>query len=354
MTLLPLTIIEWLHARGITDAVISSNGITWNGTQIVIPIKDASGTVLFNKYRRDPFGPTDLPKYKYEAGTTAQLFNAHKTIGRNSVIICEGEMDALRLESAGYVAVTSTGGAGTFKDEWLTLLTGKDLYVCYDNDEAGIKGAIKLLTKVSAKLVLVPRAEGVKDITDYLKIGGNFPILLEQAKEFLILSEPLPEFKGIGDREAHIKHYRQGIDALMHDIRKANNSSRPSFHLEEVMRLLMVVIDNLELEIRKVRREKKPAPATVDPNHIGDDDIARAKEVPIEELFSGPLRKLGKRATGNCPFHNEKTGSFTIYLDQNKFYCYGCSAGVDAIDFVMKRDSVDFLTAVRTLTNKQP
>ena len=125
---------------------------------------------------------------------------------------------------------------------------------------------------------------GRKDITDYLKIGGNFPILLEQAKEFLILSEPLPEFKGIGDREAHIKHYRQGIDALMHDIRKANNSSDLLFILKK-LRLLMVVIDNLELEIRKVRREKKPAPATVDPNHIGDDDIA-PKEVPIEELFS--------------------------------------------------------------------
>ena len=153
------------------------------------------------------------------------------------------------------------------------------------------------------------------------------------------MSEPLPEFKGIGDREAHIKHYRQGIDALMHDIRKANNSSDLLFILKK-LRLLMVVIDNLELEIRKVRREKKPAPATVDPNHIGDDDIARKGSTDRGVVFR-PLRKLGS-APPNCPFHNEKTGSFTIYLDQNKFYCYGCSAGVDAIDFVMKRDSVDF------------
>ena len=349
---LPLNIIEWFHARGITDAVLTSNGIDWNENHITIPVRDINGDFLFNKYRRDPFGPTDQPKYKYQAGATAHLFNAHKLKERNSVIICEGEMDALRLESAGYLAVTSTGGAGTFKDEWLDYLRGRDLYVCYDNDEAGIKGAVKLLTKINAKMVLVPRAEGVKDITDYLKIGGSFPILLEQAQEFSILSGPLPEFKGIGDREARIKYYRQKIDELMRAIHKAKNTKQPHLHLEEVMRMLLVAIDNLERDIRRVRRAHTPAPTKEDPNHIGDDDIARAKEVPLEELYGGKLRRMGNKFTGICPFHNEKTGSFTIYTDQNKWYCYGCAAGVDAIDFVMKRDNVDFLTAVRTLLNK--
>lgn len=349
---LPLPIIEWIHARGISDAVILANGISWNGTHIVIPVKDVNGTVLFNKYRRDPFGPTDQPKYKYEAGTTAQLFNAHKLGERNTVIICEGEMDALRLESAGYLAVTSTGGAGTFREEWLSLLAGKELYICYDNDEAGLKGAIKLLTKIPARLILIPRAESVKDVTDYLKIGGNFPMLLEEAEAFPILSDPLPEFTGIGDREAHIRKYRQAIDALARHVRTLKNQKKPHHHVEAVITMLMVAIENLEREIRRVRRAKAKPEATDDPNRITDADIARAKEVPLDELFGGPLRKLGKRATGNCPFHNEKTGSFTIYLDQNKFYCYGCSAGVDTIDFVMKRDNCDFHTAVRTLIHK--
>ena len=350
---LPLNIIEWLHARGISDAVISVNEISWNDTQIIIPIKDVNGTVLFNKYRRDPFGPTDIPKYKYEAGTTAQLFNAHKIKDRGSVIVCEGEMDALRLESAGYVAVTSTGGAGTFKDEWLDLLRGKDLYICYDNDEAGLRGAIKLLTKISAKLVMIPRAESVKDVTDYLKIGGNFPILLEEAQEFPILSEALPEFTGIGDREEYIKKYKHAIDELVIQIRDGKNKRKPYHHLEEVIRMLLVAIDNLDREIRRMRRAKKPVTNEAeDPNHISEDDIAKAKEVPIEDLYGGKLRRMGNKLVGNCPFHNEKTGSFTIYADQNKFYCYGCSAGVDAIDFVMKRDNVDFLTAIRSLIHK--
>lgn len=359
---LPQNIIEWLYARGITDTVIAANGIDWNGTHIVIPVKDVHGTILFNKYRRDPFGPSDQPKYKYQTGTTAQFFNAHKLKRWEEfyhkdtplVIVCEGEMDAMRLESAGYLAVTTTGGAGTFHDEWFELLKGFEIYVCYDNDEAGVKGAVKLLTKINAKMIMVPRAEGVKDITDYMKIGGNVPVLLDNAQSFSILSEGLPEFKGIGDREDHIRKYRQEIDALMKRVRDAKNKKQPHHHIEMVIHFLMVAIDNLEREVRRVRRAKEKPVDTTDPNHINDADIARAKEVPIADIYAGKLRRMGNKAVGTCPFHDESTASFTIYLDQNKFYCYGCSAGVDVIDFVMKRDGCDFLTAVRTLLNKQP
>lgn len=349
--ILPLNLIEWLHARGITDAVLADNGIGWNGTHIVIPIKNTEGVVIFNKYRRDPFGPTYQPKYKYEAGSTAHLFNAHKIKESGSIIICEGEMDALRLESSGYVAVTSTGGAGTFKEEWYVLLAYKNLYVCYDNDEAGIRGAVKLLTKLNAKMVLVPRAEGVKDITDYLKIGGSFPILLEQAQSFPILSDPLPKFTGIGDREEHIKKYKHAIDGLVGQVRDCKNLRKPFYHFEAVIRILLVAIENLERDIRRTRWANRPGPKNTE-GTITEDDIARAKEVPIETLYGGKLHRQGNKTVGLCPFHNEKTGSFTIYLDQNTFFCYGCSAGRDSVDFVMKRDGVDFLTAVRTLLKK--
>lgn len=349
---LPLNIIEWLRARGITDEVIATNGLEWNGTHIVIPIKDPDGNFLFNKYRRDPFGQTDQPKYKYEAGSTAHLFNAHKLNQRHSIIIVEGEMDALRLESAGYIAVTSTGGAGTFKDEWLPLLTGKDLYVCYDNDEAGIKGATKLLTKLPAKLVLVPRAENVKDITDYLKIGGSFPILLERAQSFPILSEPVPEFKFIKDVEAQIKKYNYFLKHLLVQERNAKNAGQAFWHYDYIRQLLLNAIDNLRREIRKMRYFKKPVEIENNDGRITNEDVARAKEVPIETLYAGQLRKQGGRAVGRCEFHNEKTGSFTIYLQQNRAYCFGCSFKGDSIDYVMKKDDCDFITAVKKLVNK--
>ena len=39
------------------------------------------------------------------------------------------------------------------------------------------------------------------------------------------------------------------------------------------------------------------------------------------------LRRAGSRHTGLCPFHNEKTGSFTVFDDSRNFYCFGCGAG---------------------------
>ena len=103
---------------------------------------------------------------------------------------------------------------------------------------------------------------------------------------------------------------------------------------------------------RQTAKQKGEILPTVGTEKITDADVAQAKEVPIESLYSGKLHKQGGRATGVCPFHNEKTGSFTIYLKQNKFYCYSCSAGADVIDFVMKQQGVDFLTAVKVLLHR--
>lgn len=84
-------------------------------------------------------------------------------------------------------------------------------------------------------------------------------------------------------------------------------------------------------------------------NGVTEADIERAKQVPIETFFSGHLRKHGRLAVGKCPLHNEKTGSFTIYLDQNSWWCYGCQEGGSVVDFVMKQNGVDFLTATKQL-----
>ena len=82
---------------------------------------------------------------------------------------------------------------------------------------------------------------------------------------------------------------------------------------------------------------------------ITDRDIERAKKVPIESLYIGDLLKHGKRAIGICPFHKEKTSSFTAYLDQNSWWCYGCNSGGSVVDFVMKQNDIDFLSAVKHL-----
>lgn len=83
------------------------------------------------------------------------------------------------------------------------------------------------------------------------------------------------------------------------------------------------------------------------PNRITDEDIAYAKEYPIADLYDGQLFG-SKRKYGLCPFHNERSPSFYIFPD-NKFKCFGCQAYGSSIDFVMQRDGVDFIKAVKSL-----
>ena len=83
---------------------------------------------------------------------------------------------------------------------------------------------------------------------------------------------------------------------------------------------------------------------------VNESDIERAKEIPIEEFYTDTLRSRGRTSVGRCPFHGEKTASFTIYTEQNSWYCYGaCGEGGSVIDFVMKLQGIDFLSAVKVL-----
>lgn len=61
------------------------------------------------------------------------------------------------------------------------------------------------------------------------------------------------------------------------------------------------------------------------------------------------LRKTGKNYSARCPFHNEKTPSFSVSPDKQFFYCFGCGAGGNAIGFVMDHDHLSFPEAVENL-----
>ena len=85
---------------------------------------------------------------------------------------------------------------------------------------------------------------------------------------------------------------------------------------------------------------------------ITPKDIEYAKLVPIEEYYDGKLRKYGSRALGICPFHEERTASFTIFTNQNRWYCFGCSDGGDSIDFLTRKYNLNFIEAVKRLCQK--
>ena len=64
------------------------------------------------------------------------------------------------------------------------------------------------------------------------------------------------------------------------------------------------------------------------------------------------LQRAGSNMKGLCPFHSEKTPSFTVYPQDGSFYCFGCGAGGDAISFIRKRENLDYPDAVEFLANR--
>ena len=74
----------------------------------------------------------------------------------------------------------------------------------------------------------------------------------------------------------------------------------------------------------------------------------------IEEVISMyvTLKRAGSRLVGLCPFHSEKTPSFTVFTDTNSYHCFGCGAGGDVITFVIAAENLDYLGALEFLCNR--
>ncbi len=74
-------------------------------------------------------------------------------------------------------------------------------------------------------------------------------------------------------------------------------------------------------------------------------------KIDIETVISSHvnLKRRGKTLVGLCPFHNEKTPSFTVYPESRSFYCFGCGAGGDVISFVRRIENLDYIEAVKAV-----
>src|SRR5712691_3000461 len=115
---------------------------------------------------------TDSPKMVTTPGAHAELYDWQTVLAKpEQIIICEGEFDRLVLESGGLAAVTSTGGAATFRREWAEAFRDiSTIYVCFDNDTAGREGAERVARLIpQARIVRLPEEVGEGgDVTDFL------------------------------------------------------------------------------------------------------------------------------------------------------------------------------------------
>ena len=156
---------EYWYSRKLTDQTINEFFLGWDGKRFTIP---ALYRLIPFAVKRRKFDVEDGIDAKYTSieGSRVGLFNADNLAIAHTVIICEGEIDCMLLHQNGFTAVSSTGGAGSWKADWSQFFSHvANVFVIYDNDKAGVEGALKIKQSIRrAKIVTLP--DGINDIGD--------------------------------------------------------------------------------------------------------------------------------------------------------------------------------------------
>jgi CHC2 zinc finger/Toprim-like len=292
---LPRRLWKYLNERGIPEAVIHKHLLGWNGQRITIPIPNREVKFSFFKLAKDPEDRSDGPKMLSTRGAHAELYGWESVLAKpEQIIFCEGEFDRLVLEGQGLAAVTSTGGAMTFRPKWAEALKEiQQVFICFDNDAAGRLGVERVARFIpQARVVQLPDAVGGGgDVTDF------FVRLGKGREEFLTLLEAAQPLPG-------------------------KETALPS------------------------------GPATPRIVSNPDEEAGRLKSLlAIEDLVaqSVALRRSGKNFVGRCPFHDDHRPSLVVYPATQSFYCFACRVSGDAISFLMKAEHLSFPEALRVL-----
>lgn len=293
---LPKRLRQYLNGRGIPDHIINSLILGWNGWRITIPIYNRDGEVVFFKLAKDPDDSRPAPKMLTSPGAGVELYGWDRVLQRpKQIIICEGEFDRLVLEAQGFFAVTSTGGAATFRPEWARAIrTIPQVYACFDRDQAELNGAMLVTLMIPhAKVVELPEEVGeAGDVTDY------FVRLKHSPEEFVQLLEAAHPAKSHSQQERPPRSPIQNMDSRL---------------------------------AKRVQRIKSA--------------------MPIAEIICQyvNLRPSGRTLLGRCPFHEDRTPSFVIYPHSETFHCFGCRTHGDVISFIQQMEGMSFGQALEAL-----
>jgi DNA primase len=282
--------------------VINFHLLGWNGWRITIPIFNRQGELAFFKLARDPEDKIPGPKMLATPGAHADLYGWDQVLRKPSrIIICEGEFDRLVLEAQGFLAVTSTGGAGVFRAEWATDFESiPEVYVCFDNDDAGRNGGERVCRLIPhARLVALPQEVGPGgDVTDFFvrlaRTREDFEKLLEAAMPVPPVPAPVA-----GDN---------------------------AFRAQPMDPAVRERIDRIKGEVL----------------------IATLVERYLK------LQKSGNTLVGLCPFHQDRNPSFTVFPATGTFYCFSCRKRGDVITFFREIEHLGFRQALEALDSFNP
>ncbi len=205
---------DWLNAKGFSDYELfeanllkkSQKGTYYDNFRhrLVFPIIDLRGNVLGFSGRR--LREEDKGKYVntsdtlvYKKGNEVFALNFARKSGKDSLILCEGNIDVVMLHQAGFTnAVAGLGTALTSEQAHLMSRYASEIYLCYDNDEAGGKAtarALEVFSKTNAK-IRVLKLSGGKDPDEIIK---NFGV--ERFKSIIDGAANEIEFKLLAERE---------------------------------------------------------------------------------------------------------------------------------------------------------
>lgn len=180
-------VVEWLLGRGLEERTIAAFKI---GEQLrdgkayaVFPyLRD--GELVNAKYRN----PADKRDMRQEAGAEPCLFGWHLVDPRQRIIaITEGEIDAMTLHQAGIPALSVNAGAGNYQwieTDWPRLERFSEILVCFDDDDAGRKGATEVVQRLGTERCKVVKF-GAKDANQWLTDGAcgeDFHAAIKEAK----------------------------------------------------------------------------------------------------------------------------------------------------------------------------
>ena len=187
---------DWLLARGLTTQTIGDFLIGHDGNRYTIPVFSGDDLLAFRYRRDDEYLDDNYPKYSGMPGRNGQYLFPLDDItaeAQDTLFVCEGELDAIRLWQEGLPAITITNGAGQVKKipQMIVDLFGADLdklVFCTDMDEPGqiavlghtneqgkhIPGAAEMARDLGFQTYQL-QWEGAKDVTEAIQLGKLDP-----------------------------------------------------------------------------------------------------------------------------------------------------------------------------------
>lgn len=193
--------------RGYTKKTIEEFQIGWDGQRYTIPVRDRAGKLVnVRRYKLNTREPKDKMRSWANGTGSRRLFLSDILEHSDTVIITEGETDAIIGRQYGLPTLSHTAGAGAWDDRWNEEFEGKIVYICYDCDDAGRRGArrvsraLELFAK-QVHIINLPLKGKGDDLTNYF---------VDQGYEAADFYELMATASASANRASHLSALRSG------------------------------------------------------------------------------------------------------------------------------------------------